>query len=196
MSILQKPSPLQVIFIRTCATDLDDQSRITGALDLPLSRNGITQAESLASELCGHSFKVIYASNCLAANQTANVISKKCGVKVRTEESWTNLDHGLWHGKCLEELKENQPKLYRQWQETPESVCPPGGETFEDVEQRIAGSAKRILKKHKKGVIAVVAPEPLYSILQLQFELAAESEPLPVTEDNSRWQTFELAGAF
>ena len=38
------------------------------------------------------------------------------------------MNHGLWQGMIIDEVKRKQPKVYKQWQEHPENVCPPEGE--------------------------------------------------------------------
>ena len=48
-----------------------------------------------------------------------------------------NLNLGLWQGMQVSEVRHKQPKVYRQWQEQPENVCPPDGEMIEQAEQRI-----------------------------------------------------------
>ena len=48
-----------------------------------------------------------------------------------------NLNLGLWQGMQVSEVRYKQPKVYRQWQEQPENVCPPEGEMIEQAEQRI-----------------------------------------------------------
>ena len=48
-----------------------------------------------------------------------------------------NLDHGLWQGMLIEDVRRKQPKVYRQWQEQPETVCPPEGEMLSQAEERI-----------------------------------------------------------
>ena len=126
MNIFDNTSTLQILLVQAGSTDLDKQGRITGALDIPLSEEGVREANDAADDLMRYDIDVIYSASCLAAKQTAERLSQKNNIKVRVEESWTNLDHGLWHGKSIEELKEMQPKLYRQWSESPESVCPPG----------------------------------------------------------------------
>ncbi len=42
-----------------------------------------------------------------------------------------NLNLGLWQGMQVAEVRHKQPKVYRQWQEQPENVCPPDGEMIE-----------------------------------------------------------------
>ena len=133
MNIFGNPSNLNFLLVRAGSTDLDDQGRIVGSLDMPLSPTGEGEAKETADALTNYDIDAIYSAACLSAQQTAQQLSRDGEIRVRVQENWVNLDHGLWHGKSLDELKENQPKLYRQWHENPESVCPPGGETIEEV---------------------------------------------------------------
>ena len=177
MNNLKTIQQLKVILVKSGSTELDDQGRISGSLDLPLSDSGREEASQLAGLLEGLDVKAVHSAACLAAQQTGRLIAKACGKsKLRVEESWVNLDHGLWHGRCLEEVKENAPKFYRQWQEHPESICPPGGETFAEVIQRCQSAVERLLRKRKSGTVVVVAPQPLLGILEQVFESSQTSD--------------------
>jgi broad specificity phosphatase PhoE len=192
MNIFGSPSKLNIILVRAGSTDLDDQGRIVGSLDMPLSPKGENEASQTAAELNTYQFDAIFSASCLAAQQTAQRLSHNGEVRVRVEEHLSNLNHGLWHGKSLGELKETQPKLYRQWQENPESVCPPGGETIDEVRKRVVSSLKKIRKKFRCGTVAIVAPEPLYSIIRSEVEESTIRELPHPKACLARWETMEI----
>jgi broad specificity phosphatase PhoE len=192
MNIFGSPSKLNLVLVRAGSTDLDDQGRIVGSLDMPLSPNGEDQARRMAIELDSYHFDAIYSACCLAAQQTAQQLSHQGEIRVRVEEDWINLNHGLWHGKSLGELKETQPKLYRQWKENPESVCPPGGETIEEVRKRVRVSLKKIRKKFKCGTVAIVAPEPLCSIIRTELDDTSIEELPHPKQCKVGWETMEI----
>jgi len=75
-----------------------------------------------------------------------------------------NLNLGLWQGMKIPDIRHKQPKVYRQWQEQPDNVCPPDGEMTEQAEVRIKAALSKLLRKHKKGTIALVLPEPLATL--------------------------------
>jgi probable phosphoglycerate mutase len=78
-----------------------------------------------------------------------------------------NLDHGLWQGMLVDDVKTKQPKVYRQWLEQPETVCPPQGETVSAAKQRVQAALVKLVKKHKPDeMVALVVPEPLASIVR------------------------------
>lgn len=175
MNTFNVPSKLKFVLVRAGSTDLDNQGRILGSLDLPLSKPGELEVQATADEIGELEISAIYSSASLAAQQTANQLSRDGAIKVRVDEKLTNLDHGLWHGKSLEELKETQPKLYRQWKEHPEAVHPPEGESVDEVRKRVANLLKKIHKRFKSGLVVIVAPDPLLSIIRCEVE----SKPFP-----------------
>ncbi|MEL7499118.1 MAG: histidine phosphatase family protein [Planctomycetota bacterium] len=168
---VQLASGAEVRFVKAAGTELDDQGRICGSLDLPLSESGQATAADVVLGFEDQPIASIFTASCLAAQQTAKAIAKSHGIRVRVEETWQNLNHGLWHGKCLGEIKETVPKFYRQWRDSPETIAPPEGETFSDVRKRCLASVKKIKKKkHQTGkLILVVAPQPLLQILHDLF---------------------------
>jgi probable phosphoglycerate mutase len=154
----------RVVLVRPGTTDYDEQRRIKGNLDIPLNPFGTDQVARTANELAGQGIQAIYSAPCRAAEETARLLGHTLGVKAKSVENLRNLDHGLWQGKLIEEVKATQRKVYRQWQEQPETVCPPGGEMLDAARQRVHGALDKILRKHKSEVIAVVVPEPLASL--------------------------------
>ncbi len=157
---------LRIVLIRPGSTDFDDQGRIKGTLDIPLNANGTDQVARTVGELSELPLEMIYTSPCQAAQQTAAALAAGRDIRVKLLDRLKNLDHGLWHGKLIEEVKRNQPKVYRRWQENPASVCPPEGETLKAAEQRVRLAMGKLLRKHRRGTVAVVVSEPLTSLVK------------------------------
>ncbi len=155
---------LKFVMIRPGATDFDDQGRITGTLDLPLNAAGADQVSRAAAEIASLKIRCVYTSPCQSAQQTSQLIGMQLGVKVKELAKLANLNHGLWHGKLIEEVRQRQPKVYRQWQDNPASICPPEGEGIGAVLERVESAFGKLLKRHKNEAIAVVCPEPLASV--------------------------------
>jgi phosphoserine phosphatase len=183
---------LRIYLIRPGCTDFDEQGRIKGNLDLPMNANGSSQACRIAGELEGEAIEVIYTSPATSAVQTAETLAQVLKVKCKVLDRLQNLDHGLWHGKLIEEVKQRQPKVYRLWQEQPETVCPPEGETVASAQDRIRSTMKRILKKHKTGVIALVVPDPLASILRCCIQHSELRDLWKAECDFGRWELLDL----
>ncbi len=156
----------KILLIRPGVTEYDQQGRIQGTLDIPLCEDGRWQVEALVEELREQPIKAIYTSPSQAAEQTADALGEALDMKVKTLDSLRNLDHGLWQGMLVTDVKTKQPKVYRQWQEQPATVCPPQGESVGDAEDRLQAAVAKLIKKHKSdGLVAMVLPEPLASLL-------------------------------
>src|SRR5262245_16633960 len=123
---------VQLILIRPGSTDYDQQSRIQGTLDIPLSEAGRKEASQAAEKLQPFQLAALYCAPCSSAEQTAAVIAEKLELKAKTIERLQNVNLGLWQGMLIDEVRRKQPKVYKQWQEHPESVHPPEGEMLAD----------------------------------------------------------------
>jgi phosphoserine phosphatase len=156
----------RIVLVRPGATDYDREERIRGALDVPLCAAGVAEAARIAEELRGRNIEVVYCSCCQATRQTAEAIARVLDIKVKRLKGLQNLDHGLWQGMLVSDVRRKQPKAYRQWQEQPENVCPPEGEMLSQADERVRTTVTKLLKKHKEGVLALVVSEPLASLVR------------------------------
>lgn len=183
---------LTLVLIRPGATDYDGQGRIQGVLDIPLNAEGQAEAAKTADALRSLNLKVLYGSPCLSASETARVIGRALDVKVKSLETMRNLNHGLWQGQSIEEIRRTQPTLYRQWQEHPESICPPGGETLSDAMSRVQAAMAKLAKKHKDGVVGLVVPEPLASMVRVAVRGGELGDLWRAPAAHGQWEALEL----
>jgi broad specificity phosphatase PhoE len=159
---------LTILLIRSGTTEFDAQGRIQGTLDVPLSEDGRRQAKATAEELAARPTPIdaLYAGPGLSAQQTAEIVGHRLDLKHKTLKKLHNLDQGLWQGLLFDEVKSKQPKVYRQWQERPDTVCPPEGETVKEATDRLKEALAKLTKKHKDGTIALVLAQPLADVMR------------------------------
>ncbi len=155
-----------VLLIRPGSTTFDEEGRMKGALDIPLTPDGTRQVELAAEQLAKYDLDCLYVAPCESAQQTGLLFSKRCGWKRRTVECFRNVDHGLWQGKLVEEVRRHQPRVYKQFQESPVNICPPGGESLADARQRIDATVRKLGRRHRGGLIGLVVPEPMASLVR------------------------------
>jgi probable phosphoglycerate mutase len=157
---------LEFLVVRPGMTEFDIRHRLKGRLDIPLCPLGVEQATAIAQQLAASGpLAALYAAPCQACRQTAELIHELCDLRPRKCAALTNLDMGLWSGLCIDDIRQRQPTIYRRWQENPETVCPPQGEMLFEARQRLQESIDRLAKKHVRGRVVLIAPEPLASIL-------------------------------
>jgi probable phosphoglycerate mutase len=158
---------LQFLLIRAGLTEFERQGRVQGTLDIPLCEDGRRAVAAMVSELSTKPITSLYAGPSQSAEQTAAALAAAQGLKAKELEQLRNLDFGLWQGMLISDVKAKQPKVYRQWQDQPEKICPPQGETVGAAKQRAQAVIAKLAKKHKpEGVVALVVPEPMTSIFR------------------------------
>jgi phosphoserine phosphatase len=183
----------QVLLIRPGATEYDQQGRVQGTLDIPLCEDGRQEVAAMVAELREKPITAIYASPCKSAVQTAEALASALDLKPKALDVLHNLDQGLWQGMLVEEVRTKQPKVYRQWQEQPETICPPQGETLGEARQRVQAVLSKLLKKHKQGeLVAIIAPEPLASVIRNLLGHEEWGDLWRCASCGSRWQVLEV----
>jgi len=188
----------RVVLVRPGATEFDDQGRMKGCLNMPLSECGREQVERIAAELADLEIDEIVTAPCESAIETATRLAKGRSVlgrtvKVRIVECFRNVDHGLWHGKLIEEVRRTQPKVYKQGQESPLNLCPPGGETIQQAKDRVVKAIKKVTKRSGGGTIALVIPDPLASIVHSILDGDDIRDLWKSETDSAQWELIEAA---
>ena len=183
---------VKFVLIRPGSTDYNKQGRIQGTLDVPLSAEGIAEIDSAVAQLEAIDMDTIYFAPCQAAEETARKIAAAIGLKVKKADQLCNLDHGLWQGMLVDEVKRKHPKIYKQWQDHPDSICPPEGEMLIDARVRIQAVINKLLKRHKKGVVGLVVPEPLASMVVGYLEQEKVGDLWKATAQAGIWQVIDV----
>lgn len=154
-----------VAVVRPGWTDFDEQHRLIGTLELPLNARGVMQVSSLIEQLrtLPTPPETVLCGMTQPATCTADAIAAAFDLTARKSEELSNLNQGLWQGSTIEEIGRRMSRVFHQWQEAPETICPPEGEPWEDAVDRVRQALKKPLRKFDSLVI--VASEPLASLV-------------------------------
>lgn len=182
---------MSTFVIRPGETDFDVQDRLQGALNLPLNAHGAAQLEETIRSLRGVDLDVIYASPTEPALHSARRLADELDVPLKVLDRLTNIDMGLWQGLSRSEIRQKQPRVFRQWEESPDSVCPPQGETCEDVYNRVRRALRKPLRRGTG--YALVVSEPLASVVShiLRGERPRLPGPGTALSDSGRVECLE-----
>lgn len=194
--ILKTARCTRVLLIRPGATEFDDQGRIKGNLDMPMSEHGHQQVRTLADQIAEFPLKTIYTSPCQSARETAETLAlnpagRGRNVAIKVIDSFRNIDHGLWHGKLLEELKRNHPRLYRQGQDCPTDICPPNGESIREAKARVEKAVRKVLRKGGDEFVAIIIPDPMAWVVESLLTGDELSGLWKAETDSGRWDLIE-----
>jgi phosphoserine phosphatase len=92
----------------------------------------------------------------------------------------------------VDEIRHKHPKVFRQWQEQPENICPPEGEMLCDARGRIKTALTKLVRKQKVGTIGLVLPEPLASLAESFLTGCRLGELWKLGETCGQWQAISV----
>jgi probable phosphoglycerate mutase len=145
-----------LLLIRHGENDYTKKHKLAGRLPgVHLNEHGQKQAQALGEALKDVPIKSIYSSPLERAVETATPIAKARGLEIQIEKGLLETNVGKWQGRSLASLR-----LQKHWkvvQHAPSRAQFPEGETFYELQTRVAAALDAIVRKHKpKDIIACV----------------------------------------
>lgn len=194
---MARSADIQVVLLRSGRTEWDEERRLQGRTDLPLSSAGhedsIAEVRSLLADPEGTAPGVVYAAPDEACQATATLLCEGADARLRTEDDLVTMDLGLWEGLTEAEVQARFPSACRQWKEQPSCIHPPEGEPFEEARQRIGLALGRLLEKaNGKPVGFVLRPLP-YAIATCWLTGRPDSDIWTIIDDEPASQRLTVA---
>ncbi len=150
-------APTRMLLLRHGQTELSRQRRYSGRGNPELTETGRAQADAAARYLAGRGgVEAVVTSPLQRSYDTAAAAAKALGLEVRVDDDLIETDFGAWEGLTFREAAERDPDLHLQWLRNT-SLRPPGGESFDDVQQRVQRARDRIIAEHGGGTVLVVS---------------------------------------
>jgi len=128
---------LRLLLIRHGSTLDNEQGRLTGQADVPLSPLGERQAVLLGERLANETLDIIVTSDLQRARATGAAIAHYHQIPVYEDAAIREISLGEWEGVTLSELMERDAEAITRWQNEPLNVKPPGGETITQLHDRV-----------------------------------------------------------
>ena len=148
--------PTRLVLIRHGETRLNVENIFRGRTDIPLNENGFDQARRLGEALRPQRLAAVYSSPMDRAMATARGVAEAQGLTVQAMDAFHNICLGAWEGRSKQEIRQEQPELWRQWVHTPEALVLPGAETIPRVRERAMRGIAELLDRHASQTVAVV----------------------------------------
>lgn len=120
-----------------------------------LSEAGQRQAALLARHLARQGLAAVYSSPLPRALETAALIADRMRLDVRIHCGLNEIDFGEWTGHSFASLA-GLPEWTR-WNSERTSSRPPGGETMQEVQQRVLRYVQDMTKAHPDVAVAAVS---------------------------------------
>ncbi len=136
--------PTATLLLRHGQTELSVERRFAGRGDIPLTKQGVRQAELAARRLAADGVDVIISSPLQRARRTAEAVAEATGAPLVIDEDLVEADFGEWQGLTFAEVGARWPDELTAWMASPD-VAPPDGESFAQVAMRVLAALDRLL---------------------------------------------------
>lgn len=142
----------RLLLVRHGETQWNRESRFQGIKDIPLNENGKAQGRKAAQFLKDVPIDFAVTSSLSRPTETAELILEyHSDVTLESTPELQEICHGLWEGKLQSEIEAEFPGLLTQWQEAPETVQMPEGETLQQVWDRAIAAWQKIVEDHSNS---------------------------------------------
>ena len=149
--------PTTLILLRHGATPLTAEKRFSGAGDPELAETGRAQARAVAGRLAARGgVDAVVSSPLQRTRQTAEAAAAALGLTVDIVPGLRETDFGAWDGYTFGEVRDQWPAELDAWLASP-AAAPPGGESFDDVTERVLAARADLLARYARRTVLVVS---------------------------------------
>lgn len=156
-SLMTKEEPLNPVnthhnsmpvayFVRHANTDMNDDDKFRGDLDVPLNEEGEQQAKQLASYFHNVTPSAVYNSSRSRTRETILPLAESKGLKPETLSELDSLNTGNFAGQDKD--KDNMKKM-QFYREHPDSKIP-GGDVIREWQNRVDAGLTKVIKQSEK----------------------------------------------
>lgn len=145
-----------IVFARHGQTVPNREGRLLGRHDAPLTEKGTEQAVAMGEALAGTASFTVVTSPLERASHTAAVVAEALGTIAAVDERLIELDYGDWDRRSHHEVSAAD---WSAWRDDP-SFAPPGGESLQEVHERVVSFADEWLRRDTP-VVAVSHVSPI-----------------------------------
>lgn len=147
----------EILLIRHGETLWNQQGRMQGQQDSPLTPVGMNQARQLARRMKALEFTALYSSDLGRAHQTARCIADETGHEVIAEPGLRERSFGIFEGLTNTEIKLRHPEDHELFAKRLPDYRMSGGESAAQFRERVIVTMERIVKRHPDETIAIVS---------------------------------------
>lgn len=150
--------PVRLYLVRHGQTDLNRDKRFRGMTDALLNEEGREEVSGAARILEPEGLRVIHTSPLPRTMETSRIISEVTGCRVEPDDRFIDVDYGGWQGLTVQEAEQEfGAGLMDKWVLEPGSFSFPGGDSMEEVRERVDSGLRAVVDTGNPGPVAVVS---------------------------------------
>ncbi|MFQ5507800.1 MAG: histidine phosphatase family protein [Leptospirillia bacterium] len=134
------------------------EDRIYSRSDDPgLTAKGLMQAKALAEWARGEKIDALYVSPTRRTRETAGPVAESTGLEAVVDVRLEERMFGIWEGMDFDAIQSGYPEEFRSWKTDPVGFAPEGGETIQDLADRVEAAFAEIRERHQGGTALLVS---------------------------------------
>lgn len=182
-------SEVKIFVVRHGLTKMNKLGLVNGEADDQLEPEGVKQAQELAKKL--PEVKHIFYSPLTRAKETAMIFSEASGFPAKEESALSEVKMGSLAGKSWDEMP-NGTVLKQAHRTVRYDYRPTGGESTDDVTQRLTRLFKHLTKNYRSGEVLLVTHGGIIRTMQFM----ERGQPKYETTTNVKVLQFDLGIIF
>lgn len=159
----------KVIMVRHGETEWNVLCKFLGSVDIPLNEKGRRQAGYAKEALKDEKIDVIYSSPMKRALETGEIIRGNRPLPILEDDGLREICCGKWEGLTGKEVEERYPGQISLWENHPEKIKIEGGDTFQEVSDRITETFWRIVDSNRGRTILITSHMICLTLLMMRF---------------------------
>jgi broad specificity phosphatase PhoE len=143
------------LLIHAGPTPWDEEDRVSGDHTLPLTDEARAVLMRVVDSIPDPVTAVYRPKQNEACDEVAKMVAQRFRLRPRDSADLDGWHLGLWQGLRREDVKRRFPTVIQQWEDSPASVVPPEGESFEEALDRLRDATRGIVRRNREGVVAI-----------------------------------------
>ena len=146
----------KIYLVRHAEAEGNLYRRIHGQYDSLVTDNGYRQIAALAHRFEGIHVDAVYSSDLFRTRTTAKAIYEQKGLTLTTRKSLREVSMGVWEDRTWGEVARTDAQQLAWFNTTDRRWKVEGGESFEEVRERVSGAIRQIAHNHPNETVTVV----------------------------------------
>ncbi|WP_040197888.1 histidine phosphatase family protein [Candidatus Soleaferrea massiliensis] len=146
-----------VYLVRHAQAEGNHKRIFQGFTDAEISEIGEKQLERLAERFREIELDCIYASPLIRTMKTAMAVNRYHDLPIEVDERLKEINGGEWEGQFWSTFPEKYPEINDNWENHPERFQAIGGESMQELYERVSRAVLDIVGRNRGKRIAIVS---------------------------------------